>query len=153
MRNKGLPPLENRFEFFGDGMPAADRSPFASSVFEVEERSTGTPFNLKLWQKTSTAIDDDLRQLFMHEMRQIQRLGSYEGAREVIVDVVEIVEDETSFGIVLHQAGKPLSTKIARTTRGRWLKDLSNRQARILFWRNMARIAKATPRPGSTPIL
>jgi hypothetical protein len=60
-----------------------------------------------------------------------------------IVDVVEIVEDETSFGIVLHQAGKPLSTKIARTTRGRWLKDLSNRQARILFWRNMARIAKA----------
>jgi len=50
MRNKGLPPLEDRFEFFGDGMPAADHSPFASSIFEVEERATGTPFNLKLWQ-------------------------------------------------------------------------------------------------------
>jgi hypothetical protein len=143
MRNKGLPPLENRFEFFGDGMPAAERSPFASSIFEVEERATGTPFNLKLWRKVSSAINDDLRQLFLHEMRQIQRLSSYEGAREVIVDVVEIVEDETSFGIVLRQAGQPLTSKIARATRDRWLKDLANRQPRILFWRNMARIAKA----------
>lgn len=101
MHKKGLPPLEERFEFFGDGMPAADRSLLSSSIHEVEERHTGTPFNLKLWQKTSTAADDDLRELWRHEMRQVQRIGAYEGAREVIVEVVDIVEDETSFGIVL----------------------------------------------------
>jgi hypothetical protein len=143
MRKKGHPPLEDRFEFFGDGMSAADRSTLSSSVFEVEERSTGTPFNLKLWRKTSTAIDEDLRELWLHEMRQIQRIGAYEGAREVIVDVIDIVEDETSFGIVLRQSGQPLSSRMARATKDHWLKDLARRQARMLFWHNMARIAKA----------
>jgi hypothetical protein len=92
MRTKGLPPLEERFEFLGDGMTAGGRSPLSSSIFEVDERRTGTPFNLKLWTKTSTAVDDDLRELWLHEMRQIQRLGAYEWARDVIVEVVDIVE-------------------------------------------------------------
>lgn len=143
MRKKGFPPLDQRFEFLGDGMPAGERSAFSSSIFEVEERATGTPFNLKLWTKTSTAIDDDLRQLWLHEMRQIQRLGSYEGARDLIVEVVDIVEDATSFGILLRQAGQPLSARMARARHDHWLKNLGRRQARTLFWQNMARIAKA----------
>jgi hypothetical protein len=143
MRKKGFPPLEERFEFLGDGMPAGERSALSSSIFEVEERATGTPFNLKLWTKTSTAIDDDLRELWLHEMRQIQRLGAYEGARDLVVEVVDIVEDATSFGILLGQAGQPLATRIARARPDHWLKDLGRRQARTLFWQNMARIAKA----------
>jgi hypothetical protein len=63
MRKRAFPPLEERFEFLGDGMPAGDRSALSSSIFEVEERRTGTPFNLKLWRKTGTAVDDDLRAL------------------------------------------------------------------------------------------
>ena len=51
--------------------------------------------NLKLW-KTSTGVEDDLRELWLHEMRQIQRLSAYKGAREVIVEVVDLVEDETN---------------------------------------------------------
>jgi hypothetical protein len=143
MRKRSFPPLEERFEFLGDGMAAGDRSALSSSIFEVEERRTGTPFNLKLWRKTGTAVDDDLRALWLHEMRQIQRLGAYEGARDVIVEVVDIVEDATSFGIVLRQAGQPLSARIARTRNEHWLKDLGRRQARTLFWQNMARVAKA----------
>jgi hypothetical protein len=143
MRKRGFPPLEDRFQFFGDGTPAADRSALGSSIFEVEDRNTGAPFNLKLWRKTGTANDDDLRELWLHEMRQIQRIGVYEVAREVIVDVVDLVEDETSFGILLRQAGLPLASRMARAAKGHWLKSLANRQARALFWRNMARIAKA----------
>jgi hypothetical protein len=124
-------------------MPAGDISALSSSIFEVEERRTGTPFNLKLWRKTGTAVDDDLRALWLHEMRQIQRLGAYEGARDVVVEVVDIVEDATSFGIVLRQSGQPLSTRIARARNDQWLKDLGRRQARTLFWQNLARIAKA----------
>lgn len=144
MRNKkGLPPLDERFEFLGDGMLAGERSPLSSSIFEVEERATGTPYNLKLWTKTSTAIDDDLRQLLLHEMRQIQRLASYEGARDVIVEVVDIVEEATSFGILLRQAGQPLSARIARARQDHWLKNLGRRQSRTLFWQNMSRLARA----------
>jgi AAA domain len=143
MRKRALPPLEDRFEFLGDGMPSGERSALSSAVFEVEERATGTPLNLKLWRKTSTETDNDLRELWLHEMRQIQRLSAYEGAREVIIEVFDIVEDETSFGIVLRQAGQPLSTRIARARNDHWLKNLSKRHARTLFWLNMARLAKA----------
>ena len=51
MRKKGLPPLDERFEFLGDGMLAGERTPLSSSIFEVEERATGTPYNLKLSTK------------------------------------------------------------------------------------------------------
>ncbi|WP_445487878.1 DEAD/DEAH box helicase [Rhodopseudomonas sp. RCAM05734] len=143
MRTKGLPPLEERFEFLGDGMTAGGGSPLSSAIFEVDDRRTGTPFNLKLWTKTSTAVDDDLRKLWLHEMRQIQRLGAYEGARDVIVEVVDIVEDETSFGIVLRQVGQTLSSRMVRAKPDHWLKNLALRQSRTLFWHNVARIAKA----------
>jgi hypothetical protein len=105
MRKRALPPLENRFEFLGDGMPSGQQSALSSAIFEVEERVTGTPLNLKLWRKTSTEADNDLRELWLHEMRQIQRLSAYEGARKLVIEVVDLVEDETRFGIVLRQAG------------------------------------------------
>jgi hypothetical protein len=38
-------------------------------------------------------------------MRQIQRLSAYKGARKLVIEVVDLVEDETRFGIVLRQAG------------------------------------------------
>lgn len=143
MRKRALPPLEDRFEFLGDGMPSGEQSALSSTIFEVEERATGAPFNLKLWRKTSTEADNDLRELWLHEMRQIQRLSAYEGARELIIEVIDIVEDEISFGILLRPAGQPLSTRIARAKDDHWLKNLSKRHARNLFWLNMGRLAKA----------
>jgi hypothetical protein len=45
--------------------------------------------------------------------------------------------------ILLGQAGQPLATRIARARPDHWLKNLGRRQARTLFWRNMARVAEA----------
>jgi hypothetical protein len=57
-------------------------------------------------------------------MRQVQRLGAYDGARDVVVEVIDIVEDATSFGIVLRRAGQSLATRIARAREDHWLKNL-----------------------------
>ncbi|MFP4893922.1 hypothetical protein [Paraburkholderia sp. EG304] len=98
-RNKAS--LDHKFEFLEDAIAPGDRLALRPAVFEVEEKVSGAERNLKLWRKTGTALDDDLRQLWLHEMRQVQRVMSYEGAREVIVDVLEFVEDESDFGVVL----------------------------------------------------
>jgi hypothetical protein len=61
--------------------------------------------------KTGTAIDEDLRQLWMHEMRQVQRVMSYAGAHEVIVDVLDFIEDDDDFAVVLERVGASADRK------------------------------------------
>lgn len=138
-----LPPLEDRFVFTGIASTLGDRKILHSSLHEVEDRATGYERSLKLWRKTGTAVDDDLRQLWLHEMRQVQRIMAYSGASEVIVDIIELVEDAESFGVLLERAGQPLSVKFVRVSRQHWLKCLNALRPRALFWRNMRRLAVA----------
>ena len=137
-----LPPLETRFEFVGDAIAPGNQAALRSAIYAVEDRSTGTGYNLKLWRKTGSAVDDDLRQLWIHEMRQVQRVMSYAGARDVIVDVIAFVEDDENFGVLLQQVGQPLASKIQRAARQHWLKNCLIR-SRILFWRNINRLVTA----------
>lgn len=138
-----LPPLEKRFSFVGDAVSPGDREALRSALFDVEDSVTGFERGLKLWRKTGTAVDGDLRQLWLHEMRQIQRVMSYSGAREVIVDVLEFVEDAENFGVLLERVGQPLSMKLPRVNRGHWLKTLDAIRPRSLLWRNVRRLAVA----------
>ncbi|KVU25144.1 DNA helicase [Burkholderia ubonensis] len=140
-RNKAS--LDDRFEFVEDAVAPSDRAALRAAVFEVEEKSSGAERNLKLWRKTGTPLDDDLRQLWLHEMRQVQRVMSYEGAREVIVDVLEFVEDDTDFGVVLERVGRPLTDMLRRASRQHWLNNVRSPRARILFWRNIRRLVTA----------
>lgn len=140
-RNKAS--LDHRFEFVEDAVAPGDRAALRPAVFEVEERASGAERNLKLWRKTGTSLDDDLRQLWLHEMRQVQRVMSYEGAREVIVDVLEFVEDEFDFGVVLERVGRPLTDMLSRASRQHWLNNLRSPRARALFWRNIRRLVTA----------
>lgn len=135
--------LEDRFAFIGDAVAPADRAALTSAIFEVEDRLTGTERTLKLWRKTGSSVDEDLRQLWRHEMRQVQRIMSYAGAPDVIVDVLEFVEDADDFGVVLERAGQPLSARIRRVSRQHWLRNLSMMRSRMLFWRNIRRIVDA----------
>lgn len=145
MRNKStkLPSLEERFRFLGDAVAAGDRVALRSAVFEVEDRITGATRSLKLWRKTGTAVDDDLRRLWRHEMRQVQRVMAYAGARDVVVDVLEFVEDAENFGVLLERVGHPLSAKIRRVSRQHWISNLGGPRPRTLFWRNIRRLAMA----------
>lgn len=142
-RRTNRPPLERRFTFLGDAVAAGDRKALRSTQFEVLDTASGIERNLKLWRKTGAAVDADLRQLWLHEMRQVQRVMSYSGAREVIVDILEFVEDDEEFGVLLETAGQPLTAKIQRVSRQHWLKNLGAPRPRALFWRNIRRIVNA----------
>jgi hypothetical protein len=117
--------LEDRFKFAGDAVAPGDRGALRPALFEVEDRVSGVERCLKLWRKTGTPVDEDLRQLWMHEMRQVQRVMSYAGAHEVIVDVLEFIEDDDDFGVVLERVGQPLSEKRKRVSRHHWLRNLN----------------------------
>lgn len=140
---RAKPSLEDRFEFVGDAVAPGDREALRSAMFEVEDRLSGVERCLKLWRKTGTPVDEDLRQLWLHEMRQVQRVMSYAGARDVIVDVLEFVEDDKDFGVVLERVGQPLSEKRKRVSRQHWLRNLNAPRSRVLFWRNIARLVVA----------
>ncbi len=135
--------LEDRFEFIGDAVAAGNRAALRSALFEVNDKVTGVERSLKLWRKTGTSVDDDLRQLWLHEMRQVQRVMSYTGARDVIVDVLEFVEDDDDFGVVLERVGQPLSERRKRVSRQHWLRNLGGPRPRTLFWRNVRRLVNA----------
>lgn len=142
-RRRRLVSLEERFEFLGDAVAAGDRKALRAEHFAVLDRKAGIERTLKLWRKTGQATDDDIRELWRHEMRQVQRVMSYAGAREIIVDILEFVEDQENFGVLLEFAGQPLSTRRLRVSAQHWLKNLSGPRARTLFWRNIRRIVTA----------
>ncbi|MER9944793.1 AAA domain-containing protein [Mesorhizobium sp. M0092] len=142
-KKKRLPPLESRFTFEDQAMAAGDSKALRPAQFAVFDEATGYERNLKLWRKTGTEADTDLRDLWVHEMRQVQRVMSYSGARDVIVDVIEFVEDEEHFAVLLEHAGQPLSFKRDRVSNQHWLKNLGAVRARSLFWQNFRRVVWA----------
>lgn len=135
--------LEDRFEFQGDAVAVSDGHALRSALFRVVERRTGAERALRVWRKTGTAADRDLRQLWEHERRQVQRLMSTAGAAELVVNVLEFVEDEAEFGVVLEDAGMPLSRLRERADRHHWIRHLAASANRIALWRNLARLAQA----------
>ena len=70
------PPIEHRFEFDGDGVVTTARAELRATLYEVRERESGDEFCLKLWRKTGTTADTELRELWRHEMRHVQRVES-----------------------------------------------------------------------------
>lgn len=138
-----FPSIETRFKFIGDAIAPGDREALRPALFEVEELSTGAERCLKLWRKVGSQMDQDLRELWRHEMRQVQRVMAYGGAKEVIVDVLEFIEDDEEFGIVLERVGSPLASLMKRVPRQHWLRNCGAPRARALMWRNVARMATA----------
>lgn len=138
-----LKPLEDRFDFIGETITAGDRSALKPALYMVHDKANGIDRCLKLWRKTGTAADGDIKALWLHEMRQVSRIRGYAGAREVVVDVLEHLEDDNDFAVVLELSGSPLSVRRQQANRQHWLKNLMTMRARTLFWRNFERLVAA----------
>lgn len=135
--------LEERFEFQGDAIAVVEGPILRTAFHRVVERETGAERTLRLWRKTGTPADRDLRQLWEHERRQVQRLMATAGADDLVVNVLEFVEDDQEFGVVLEDAGIPLSRLRERADRHHWLLHLAAAASRVVLWRNLARTAQA----------
>jgi hypothetical protein len=140
---RNLRSIEDRFEFDGDGVVAAARAELRATLYEVRERNSGDEFCLKLWRKTGTAADAELRELWRHEMRHVQRVMAHSGAQGVVVDLVEFVEDGNDFGVLMERAGRPLAVLRERVSGAHWLRSLGIPVHRARLWRNVRRLVIA----------
>jgi hypothetical protein len=135
--------LDERFEFQGEAVAVVEGPILRTALHRVVERATGAERALRVWRKTGTPADRDLRQLWEHERRQVQRLMATADADDLVVNVLEFVEDDAEFGVVLEDAGTPLSRLLERADRHHWLRHLPAAANRVVLWRNLARVTQA----------
>ncbi|WP_266064177.1 DEAD/DEAH box helicase [Brucella intermedia] len=132
--------LESRFTFAEDSFArvAAGWDSHLRPAIGLED---GERYLLRLFKKTSTPLDDDLKAIISRGLRRIRRVLSSRRAREILVEVLEVVEDAQEIAIVMIDPGSPISgTSHRRKTRqGRFLTSAS----RGIFWRNISRVAEA----------
>lgn len=134
--------LEQRFKFTNDSL-ASETNNAKSTLWLVADRNDNNSINtLRLWKKTNTRFDADLEELLQTSIRRVTRVLSSRHAREVMVEVLELVQDTDEIGVLLATSGKPISSSSKFSARR---KDQDNRQAtsRLLMWENIHRIAKA----------
>ncbi len=94
---------------------------------------------LRLFAKTKTSLDDDLKAIIARAQRRVRRLMTSKLAREVLVQVIEVTEDAEEIAIVMLDPGSPVSgsTHRVRARKSRFLTS----SGRSVFWRNIRRVA------------
>ena len=132
--------LEARFRFAEDSLRVIGRVP-ESRLRPATDIETGEKFLIRLFPKTGTSIDDDLRRLVDGGLRQIRRVLSSRRAKEVLVEVTEVTEDERELAIVMVDPGAPLFGSQRRSQARREL--CRSNVGRREFWRNISRVVEA----------
>jgi len=131
--------LDARFDFAETAFPGGiegwnSKLRFATGVADGEH------YLLRLFKKTGTTLDEDLKRLITRGLRRVHRVLSSRRARQLLVEVIEIVEDQNEIGILMVDPGSPIcgSSHRVRAREGRLLTPTGRR----VFWRNIARIAE-----------
>lgn len=132
--------LGGRFRFAEDSVGVEGRA-LESRLRPATDIENGEEYLIRLFPKTGTAIDEDLRRLIDGGLRRIRRVLSSRRARDVLVEVTEVVEDERELGIVMLAPGTPLLGSPRRTQARRQL--CMTNGGRREFWRNVSRVVEA----------
>lgn len=102
----------------------------------------GEQYVLRVYPKTGAAVDDDVRSLLSGTLRRIRRILASARMRDLFVEPVELVSDDTAFAIALVASGRNLSCLSERE----WseLQNLALENAgRAEVWFGIKRIAEA----------
>jgi DNA polymerase alpha-associated DNA helicase A len=132
----GKSTLDARFRFADTAFPGGMNSQlrFATGIADGEE------YLLRLFRKTGTALDEDLKRLVTRGLRRVRRVLTSRRARQLLVEVLETVEDQDDLGILMVDPGSPICGSSHR------VRDRENRllttTGRKVFWRNIVRIAE-----------
>src|ERR1700691_4279385 len=99
--------LDARFKFADSAFPGGiegwnSQLQFATGVTDGER------YLLRLFKKTGTALDEDLKGLVTRGLRRVRRVLSSRRARQLLVEVLEIVEDQNELGILMVDPGSPI---------------------------------------------
>jgi hypothetical protein len=107
-----------------------------------EDEETGQRVVIKEWRRDPKVVDDELREIWRQEIRQLHRLAGYPGAREHIVMLHDSAEDAEGFYLVLNPGQRsPLQTLMDSSRSESWLKHPRQERNRLRLWQNLQRIA------------
>ncbi|WP_024882355.1 AAA domain-containing protein [Methylosinus sp. LW3] len=99
---------------------------------------------IKSWPRTTGDGQDELRELWQHEIRHLYRLGGYPGASTSIATLLQAGFDDAGFYLVLDLGQRePLTTLLQHRQAGHWLKNPRITRNRLLLWQNLSQIAVA----------
>lgn len=135
--------ISNRFEVIGEPIPLVSRYIAQPDVYHVIEKETDAEYLLKLWRKTGHEIDRHLRDLWHHELLQLQRLSQYVSANDLIPQAVELVEDDHSFGLLQPWLASPFIVSFRDVPTQNWIRHLDKPKSRKLLWSNVRRLVRA----------
>ena len=128
--------LDSRYLYRGN------RARGEPAIIGGEHLDTGERVAIKEWVRDPSVVDDDLREIWRHEIRQLHRLGGFPGAEEYIVTLQDSAEDENGFYLVLGCGQRrPLETFFHGPSRPRWLGNRRVEGHRLQIWRNLERLA------------
>ncbi len=131
--------LNARFRFAEDAFAGAAGG-LDSQLRAATGIDDGERYLLRLFKKTGTQVDADLSRLVARGLRRIRRVLSSRRARELLVEVREIVEDHDELGILMLDPGSPVAgTPRAFLARQGLLLAVAERAP---FWRNIERVAE-----------
>ena len=104
----------------------------------------GEPVLVKNWPRNPKQNDEDLAEIWRHEVRQLHRLYGYPGAADLIAPLRATGSDEYGFYLVLDPGNRrPLSMIMQHAAANHWLKQPRTARNRIRIWANLKRIALA----------
>ena len=125
--------LDDRFSLEETYLATPDKAALKSALIRGVDRKSNEPVVLKYWDKTGSAIDADLRELWRHEMRQSERVRAFPRADEVIVEATGSGEVSDAFYLVMAGDLAPLDHATRSIRNDFWLKALqAPRPRRIL---------------------
>lgn len=135
--------LDGRFSLEETFLATPDKVALKSALIRGVDRTSDEPVVLKYWEKTGTAIDADLRELWRHEMRQSERVRAFPRADEVIVEATGSGEVSDAFYLVMAGDLAPLDHATRFVRNDFWLKALQAPRQRLILWGNVRRLALA----------
>jgi DNA polymerase alpha-associated DNA helicase A len=131
--------LDARFSFADVAFPGR-MDGWHSQLRSATSIEDGEHYLLRLFKKTGTPLDEDLKRLITRGLRRVRRVLSSRRARQLLVEVLEIVEDQDEIGILMVDPGSPIcgSSHRIRAREGRLLTTTGRKS----FWRNILRVAE-----------
>lgn len=134
-----MAPLDQRFEI--EHGIRGERFRNTSGLWIATDRSDGEPVLLWLIEKTGAVVDRDVARLLADTVRRIRGVLARRSAREVLLEVIDLVEDDREIGIRLAGADGTLATLSGRSRRA--LQDAARTlSGRVSIWRQIARLVR-----------
>ena len=119
----------------------ADRRLGRPTMLSGVDIQTGERVVIKEWSRDPKIADEDLREIWRQELRQLHRLAGYPGAREHVVLSHDSAEDQNGFYLVLSPGQRvPLQTLLDAYHRQSWLHNTRQDRSRLQLWHNLRRV-------------